>query len=379
MANIIKKISAFDSLPANGVTPDIVFPVVKDSSNYKLSFGNLYAAMDWYMMNSESSLNDKFVNKKELENYSTKEDLSELQEAISSMATSDNISELEEKINNCATIEYVDTTFITEDDLEEIHASYASKEDTFTKEEVQNKIDEMISAYDERIKSELLPEIAKTNEAIISLDKRTQINELDIEKLKESTSDIETLLKTDGDGSYVLGNDGKYHNLTCLSLLDSGSIQLTNDMVDENNLLTVSFSMPKLPYKHIIHAHITLGNSIFKDTNAGILAIKYDGEINDLEKRFTTGKSVIELAFENEVVQFQDGKGGLSNFIKTSTYFNEDKISDTIKIRSTVLELLHDTYDTVITLTLTGKLPENVTHDLTWCVFGHGILDSEGE
>ena len=379
MANIIKKISAFDSLPANGVTPDIVFPVVKDSSNYKLSFGNLYAAMDWYMMNSESSLNDKFVNKKELENYSTKEDLSELQEVISSMATSDNISELEEKINNCATIEYVDATFITEDDLEEIHASYASKEDTFTKEEVQNKIDEMISAYDERIKSELLPEIAKTNEAIISLDKRTQINELDIEKLKESTSDIETLLKTDGDGSYVLGNDGKYHNLTCLSLLDSGSIQLTNDMVDENNLLTVSFSMPKLPYKHIIHAHITLGNSIFKDTNAGILAIKYDGEINDLEKRFTTGKSVIELAFENEVVQFQDGKGGLSNFIKTSTYFNEDKISDTIKIRSTVLELLHDTYDTVITLTLTGKLPENVTHDLTWCVFGHGILDSEGE
>lgn len=379
MANIIKKISAFDSLPANGVTPDIVFPVVKDSSNYKLSFGNLYAAMDWYMMNSESSLNEKFVNKKELENYSTKEDLSELQEAISSMATSDNISELEEKINNCATIEYVDATFITEDDLEEIHASYASKEDTFTKEEVQNKIDEMISAYDEHIKSELLPEIAKTNEAIVSLDKRTQINELDIEKLKESTSDIETLLKTDGDGSYVLGNDGKYHNLTCLSLLDSGSIQLTNDMVDENNVLTVSFSMPKLPYKHIIHAHITLGNSIFKDTNAGILAIKYDGEINDLEKRFTTGKSVIELAFENEVVQFQDGKGGLSNFIKTSTYFNEDKISDTIKIRSTVLELLHDTYDTVITLTLTGKLPENVTHDLTWCVFGHGILDSEGE
>lgn len=379
MANIIKKISAFDSLPANGVTPDIVFPVVKDSSNYKLSFGNLYAAMDWYMMNSESSLNEKFVNKKELENYSTKEDLSELQEAISSMATSDNISELEEKINNCATIEYVDATFITEDDLEEIHASYASKEDTFTKEEVQNKIDEMISAYDERIKGELLPEIAKTNEAIVSLDKRTQINELDIEKLKESTSDIETLLKTDGDGSYVLGNDGKYHNLTCLSLLDSGSIQLTNDMVDENNVLTVSFSMPKLPYKHIIHAHITLGNSIFKDTNAGILAIKYDGEINDLEKRFTTGKSVIELAFENEVVQFQDGKGGLSNFIKTSTYFNEDKISDTIKIRSTVLELLHDTYDTVITLILTGKLPENVTHDLTWCVFGHGILDSEGE
>ena len=379
MANIIKKISAFDSLPANGVTPDIVFPVVKDSSNYKLSFGNLYAAMDWYMMNSESSLNDKFVNKKELENYSTKEDLSELQEKISSMATSDNISELEEKINNCATIEYVDATFITEDDLEEIHASYASKEDTFTKEEVQNKIDEMISAYDERIKSELLPEIANTNEAIVSLDKRTQINELDIEKLKESTSDIETLLKTDGDGSYVLGNDGKYHNLTCLSLLDSGSIQLTNDMVDENNVLTVSFSMPKLPYKHIIHAHITLGNSIFKDTNASITAIKYDGEINDLEKRFTTGKSIIELAFENEVVQFQDGKGGLSNFIKTSTYFNEDKISDTIKIRSTVLELLHDTYDTVITLTLTGKLPENVTHDLTWCVFSHGILDSEGE
>lgn len=379
MANIIKKISAFDSLPANGVTPDIVFPVVKDSSNYKLSFGNLYAAMDWYMMNSESSLNEKFVNKKELENYSTKEDLSELQEKISSMATSDNISELEEKINNCATIEYVDATFITEDDLEEIHASYASKEDTFTKEEVQNKIDEMISAYDERIKSELLPEIAKTNEAIVSLDKRTQINELDIEKLKESTNDIETLLKTDGDGSYVLGNDGKYHNLTCLSLLDSGNIQLTNDMVDENNVLTVSFSMPKLPYKHIIHAHITLGNSIFKETNAGILAIKYDGEINDLEKRFTNGKSVIELAFENEVVQFQDGNGGLSNFIKTSTYFNEDKISDTIKIRSTVLELLHDTYDTVITLTLTGKLPENVTHDFTWCVFGHGILDSEGE
>ena len=378
MANIIKKISAFDSLPANGVTPDIVFPVVKDSSNYKLSFGNLYAAMDWYMMNSESSLNDKFVNKKELENYSTKEDLSELQEKISSMATSDNISELEEKINNCATIEYVDTTFITEDDLEEIHASYASKEDTFTKEEVQNKIDEMISAYDERIKGEL-PEIIKTNEAIVSLDKRTQINELDIEILKESTSDIETLLKTDGDGSYVLGNDGKYHNLTCLSLLDSGSIQLTNDMVDENNVLTVSFSMPKLPYKHIIHAHITLGNSIFKETNAGILAIKYDGEINDLEKRFTNGKSIIELAFENEVVQFQDGKGGLSNFIKTSTYFNEDKISDTIKIRSTVLELLHDTYDTVITLTLTGKLPENVTHDFTWCVFGHGVLDSEGE
>ena len=378
MANIIKKISAFDSLPANGVTPDIVFPVVKDSSNYKLSFENLYAAMDWYMANSESSLNDKFVNKTELENYSTKEDLSELQETISSMATSENINELKEKIDNCATIEYVDSTFITEDDLEEIHASYASKEDTFTKEEVQNKIDEMISAYDERIKGEL-PEIIKTNETIVDLDKRVQVNELDIEKLKESTSDTETLLKTDGDGSYVLGNDGKYHNLTCLSLLDSGSIQLTNDMVDENNVLTVSFSMPKLPYKHTIHMHITLGNSIFKDTNASILAIKYDGEINDLVKRFTSGKSVIELAFENEVVQFQDGKGGLSNFIKTSTYFNEDKISDTIKIRSTVLELLHDTYDTKIKLTLTGKLPENVTHDLTWRVFGHGILDSEGE
>ena len=378
MANIIKKISAFDSLPANGVTPDIVFPVVKDSSNYKLSFENLYAAMDWYMANSESSLNDKFVNKTELENYSTKEDLSELQETISSMATSENINELKEKIDNCATIEYVDSTFITEDDLEEIHSSYASKEDTFTKEEVQNKIDEMISAYDERIKGEL-PEIIKTDETIVNLDKRVQVNELDIEKLKESTGDTETLLKTDGDGSYVLGNDGKYHNLTCLSLLDSGSIQLTNDMVDENNVLTVSFSMPKLPYKHTIHMHITLGNSIFKETNASILAINYHSEINNFTKRFVTEKSIVELAFENEVVQFQDGKGGLSNFIKTSTYFNEDKISDTIKIRSTVLELLHDTYDTVITLALTGKLPENVTHDLTWCVFGHGILDSEGE
>ena len=315
MANIIKKISAFDSLPANGVTPDIVFPVVKDSSNYKLSFENLYAAMDWYMANSESSLNDNFVNKTELENYPTKEE------------------------------------------LKEIYSSCALKEDTFTKEEVQNKI----------------------NEAVVSLDNRIQTNESDIEKLKESTSNIEALLKTDGDGNYVLCDDGKYHNFTSLSLLDSGSIQLTNDMVDENNILTVSFSMPKLPYKHTIHMHITLGNSIFKDTNASILAIKYDGEINDLEKRFTNGKSVIELAFENEVVQFQDGKGGLSNFIKTSTYFNEDKISDTIKIRSTVLELLHDTYDTVITLALTGKLPENVTHDLTWCVFGHGILDSEGE
>ena len=336
MAHIIKKISAFDSLPAKGVTPDIVFPVVKDSSNYKLSFENLYAAMDWYMANSESSLNDKFVNKTELENYSTKEE------------------------------------------LEEIYSSCALKEDTFTKEEVQNKLDEMFSAYDEKIKSEL-PEIIKTNETIVNLDKRVQVNELDIEKLKESTSDTETLLKTDGDGSYVLGNDGKYHNLTCLSLLDSGSIQLTNDMVDENNILTVSFSMPKLPYKHTIHMHITLGNSIFKDTNASILAIKYDGEINDLVKKFTSGKSVIELAFENEVVQFQDGKGGLSNFIKTSTYLNEDKISDTIKIRSTVLELLHDTYNTKIKLTLTGKLPENVTHDFTWRVFGHGILDSEGE
>ena len=315
MAHIIKKISAFDSLPAKGVTPDIVFPVVKDSTNYKLPFENLYAAMNCYMSNSESSLNDKFVNKEELENYLTKEELNE------------------------------------------IYSSCALKEDTFTKEEVQNKIDE----------------------AIVSLDNRIQTNESDIEKLKESTSNIEALLKTDGDGNYVLGDDGKYHNLTSLSLLDYGSIQLTNDMVDENNILTVSFSMPKLPYKHIIHAHITLGNSIFKETNAGILAIKYDGEINDLEKRFTTGKSVIELAFENEVVQFQDGKGGLSNFIKISTYFNEDKISDTIKIRSTVLELLHDTYDTVITLTLTGKLPENVTHDLTWCVFGHGILDPEGE
>ena len=315
MAHIIKKISAFDSLPANGVTPDIVFPVVKDSSNYKLSFENLYAAMDWYMANSESSLNDKFINKEELENYPTKEE------------------------------------------LDEIYSSCALKEDTFTKEEVQNKIDE----------------------AIVSLDNRIQTNESDIEKLKESTSNIEALLKTDGDGNYVLGDDGKYHNLTSLSLLDSGSIQLTNDMVDENNILTVSFSMPKLPYKHTIHVHITLGNSIFKDTNASILAIKYDGEINDLVKKFTSGKSVVELAFENEVVQFQDGKGGLSNFIKTSTYLNEDKISDTIKIRSTVLELLHDTYDTVITLVLTGKLPENVTHDLTWCVFGHGILDSEGE
>ena len=104
MANIIKKISAFDSLPANGVTPDIVFPVVKDSSNYKLSFGNLYAAMDWYMMNSESSLNDKFVNKTELENYSTKEDLSELQETISSMATSENINEL---IHSDSSIKFV--------------------------------------------------------------------------------------------------------------------------------------------------------------------------------------------------------------------------------------------------------------------------------
>ena len=315
MANIIKKISAFDSLPAKGVTPDIVFPVVKDSTNYKLPFENLYAAMNCYMSNSESSLNGKFVNKEELENYPTKEE------------------------------------------LEEIYSSCALKEDTFTKEEIQNKIDE----------------------AIVSLDNRIQTNESDIEKLKESTSNIEALLKTDGDGNYVLGDDGKYHNFTSLSLLDSGSIQLTNDMVDENNILTVSFSMPKLPYKHTIHAHITLGNSIFKDTNAGILAINYDGEINDFTKRFVTEKSIVELAFENEVVQFQDGKGGLSNFIKTSTYFNEDKISDTIKIRSTVLELLHDTYDTVITLALTGKLPENVTHDLTWCVFGHGILDSEGE
>ena len=315
MAHIIKKISAFDSLPAKGVTPDIVFPVVKDSTNYKLPFENLYAAMNCYMSNSESSLNDKFINKEELENYPTKEE------------------------------------------LDEIYSSCALKEDTFTKEEVQNKIDE----------------------AIVSLDNRIQTNESDIEKLKESTSNIEALLKTDGDGNYVLGDDGKYHNLTSLSLLDSGSIQLTNDMVDENNILTVSFSMPKLPYKHTIHVHITLGNSIFKDTNVGILAINYDGEINDFTKRFVTEKSIVELAFENEVVQFQDGKGGLSNFIKTSTYLNEDKISDTIKIRSTVLELLHDTYDTKIKLTLTGKLPENVTHDFTWCVFGHGILDSEGE
>ena len=51
MANIIKKISAFDSLPANGVTTDIVFPVVKDSSNYKLKIFMLLWIGIWQIQN----------------------------------------------------------------------------------------------------------------------------------------------------------------------------------------------------------------------------------------------------------------------------------------------------------------------------------------
>lgn len=377
MANVIKKISAFESLPTNGVTADVTFLIAKDGSNYKLTFDTLYAAIDWYMSNMKSSVTEwvenTFASKEALDSYATKDDIASIQEQISSIPTSEVLNDLAAKVEQCATIEYVDNKFITEDNLQEIHESYASKEDTYTKEETQNIIDQMISDYDATL-IEKMPSIIKTDETIISLDHRIQTNELDIEELKKSTSGTEDLLVTDGDGSYVLGDDGKYHNLTCLSLLTSGTMELTNDMVDENNVCRISFIMPKLPYKHTIHVHIVLGKSIFKDKNVAIRGIKYDGEVNDFTKRWFDDKTIVELAFENEVVQFEDGKGVLSNYVKTSTYFNDDKISDTIKIQSTVLDLLHDTYNTNIELTLTGKLPTGVTHDFTWCVFGHGIL-----
>lgn len=377
MANVIKKISAFESLPTNGVTADVAFLIAKDGSNYKLTFNNLYAAIDWYMANMNSSVTDwvtkNFANKNDLSLCATKDELAELQEQILSIPTSEVLNNLAEKVEQCATIEYVDNKFITEDDLEEIHESYASKENTYTKEETENIINQMISDYDTKL-MEKIPDIIKTDETIISLDHRIQTNEIDIEELKKSTSGTEDLLVTDGDGSYVLGDDGKYHNLTCLSLLASGTMELTNDMVDENNICRISFIMPKLPYKHTIHIHIVLGKSLFEYNNAFIKGIKYDGEVNDLTKNWFDNKTIVELAFENEVVQFEDGKGGLSNYVKTSTYFNDDKISDTIKIQSTVLDLLHDTYNTNIELTLTGKLPTDITHDFTWCVFGHGIL-----
>lgn len=377
MANVIKKISAFESLPTNGVTADVTFLIAKDGSNYKLTFDTLYAAIDWYMSNMKSTVTEwvenTFASKDALDACATKDDIANIQEQISSIPTSEVLNNLAEKVEQCATIEYVDNKFITEDNLQEIHESYASKENTYTKEETQNIIDQMISDYDATL-IEKMPNIIKTDETIIGLDHRIQTNELDIEELKKSTSGTEDLLVTDGNGSYVLGDDGKYHNLTCLSLLTSGTMELTNDMVDENNVCRISFIMPKLPYKHTIHIHIVLGKSIFADKNSAIRGITYDGEVNDFTKRWFDDKTIIELAFENEVVQFEDGKGGLSNYVKTSTYLNDDKIADTIKIQSTVLDLLHDTYNTNIELTLTGKLPTDVTHDFTWCVFGHGIL-----
>lgn len=377
MANVIKKISAFESLPTNGVTADVTFLIAKDGSNYKLTFDTLYAAIDWYMSNMKSSVTEwvknTFASKDTLDTYATKDDIASIQEQISSIPTSEVLNNLAEKVEQCATIEYVDNKFITEDDLQEIHESYASKENTYTKEETEEIINQMISDYDTKL-MEKMPDIIKTDETIISLDHRIQTNELAIEELQKSTSTTEDLLVTDGDGSYVLGDDGKYHNLTCLSLLTSGTMELTNDMVDENNVCRISFIMPKLPYKHTIHIHIVLGKSIFPDKNSAIRGITYDGEVNDFTKRWFDDKTIIELAFENEVVQFEDGKGGLSNYVKTSTYLNDDKIADTIKIQSTVLDLLHDTYNTNIELTLTGKLPTDVTHDFTWCVFGHGIL-----
>ncbi|MBO5004261.1 MAG: hypothetical protein J6D03_03230 [Clostridia bacterium] len=390
MANIIKKISAFEALPANGLTPDTLFLTAKDNANYKVSFDSIFSAIDWYMANSDSLelidyIKKNYVNKTDLDTLATKEEVDDIRKSMENIVTGDVLTELNDKIDLCATKEYVDTTFITEDDLMTIHDSFATKDNVYTKEEtlttdeIQTKLDEIVLSADNKF--------TEVNEATYELSKRVQTNELNIEKLQNKSDSLEGLIKTDGDGRFVLGNDGKYHNLTCLSMLAYGKSEITSDNLfigedkyghvyeEDDFTYKITFDMPKIPYKHTIHAHVNLGvNPLFPENNARILKIEYDGEINDYTKRFISPLTSVNLIFENEVVQFED-EGGLKNYIKSSTYLNEDKVSDTVKLRGTQLDLLHDTYAVTIYIKLDKKLTEGVTHDFNWHVFGHGILE----
>jgi len=382
MADIIKKITAFPSLEATALTGDEEFLIARDNRNHKVSFDAIYNATDMLMSRQSRVLQTltDWVNA----NYVTQE------YAYTYMPTKDDVNVLVKTETDDAleklsyTVNYELPEWVNKrigDDIswaltyiESFAPHIAVYDKVYTKDQTQEIVSYMLSDFEQDM------HMAYHN-SITQIETDMSLVKEDIERIDAAHGELEDVknivnntIVRNGEGTLFLADDGKYHDIGELELISFGIVDITNDNIDEHNVARATVRIPVLPKTHTLHFDIKIPFTTFDQVHAK--GIKIWSELNKYEKKWFDDRTMLKVAFDNNVVQFRQNKDDadpqLSNLIKSRIYFNEDEVKDTLAIRPTLIDILHEEYNAEIEIQLDGKIPDNAPAPITitYHIFG---------
>ena len=257
--------------------------------------------------------------------------------------------------------------------IDEFAPHIAVYDKVYTKDETQEIVSNMLNDFEQEMHLSYHNSISRIeNDMSILQDELNRIDENN-NALVQTKELVDNTILTTGEGKLFLADDGKYHDIGELELISYGVATITNDDIDENGIGKVNIRIPILPKTHTLHFDIKLPYTTFNQIYAK--GVKVWSEFNKFEKNWFDNRTMFKVAFDNNVLQFKQGNEEqqmISNLIKSRTYFDEDEVKDTLIIRPTLIDIIHEEYNATIEIKLEGKIPDNATSPIlvTYHIFG---------
>lgn len=381
MADIIKKITAFPTLEASAMDGNEQFLIARDNKNHKVSFDAIFNATDLRM--SHNSLVLEKLTEWTKQNFVTQD------YAYTYMPTNNDVANLvyTETSQTLAKLSYTVNYELPEwvnkrigDDInwalehiDEFAPHIAVYDKVYTKDETQEIVSNMLNDFEQEMHLSYHNSISRIeNDMSILQDELNRIDENN-NALVQTKELVDNTILTTGEGKLFLADDGKYHDIGELELISYGVATITNDDIDENGIGKVNIRIPILPKTHTLHFDVKLPYTTFNQIYAK--GVKVWSEFNKFEKNWFDNRTMFKVAFDNNVLQFKQGNEEqqmISNLIKSRTYFDEDEVKDTLIIRPTLIDIIHEEYNATIEIKLEGKIPDNATSPIlvTYHIFG---------